>query len=147
MCNKSRDSYFTPQISDWLSFIIPPPSPLCSFLTPQSAASNVFLSRCCLNKCCCPSLAVMPPRCSPAVPPCLTLYASTDSTAPRLLPSRRDTLWVPCTLRPEQKITLTWHTTLLQCNPWCVKLSILWTCHLNVCKIIWLVVMTYANRC
>lgn len=64
---------------------------LCSCLTPQSAVSNASLLRCCLNKCCCPSLAVMPPRCSPAVPPCLTLYASTDSSAPSLLPSRRDT--------------------------------------------------------
>lgn len=31
-------------------------------------------------------------------------------------------------------------------NPWHVKLVILWMCHLNVCMIIWLVVITYANR-
>ena len=119
--------------------------PLCSCLTPQSAVSNVFPLRCYLNKCYCPSLVVMLPPSSPAVPPCLTLYASTDSSAPSLLPSRRDTLWVPCTLRSASDSSSLglpkYH------NPRRVKLRILRICHLNVCMIMWLVVITYANRC
>lgn len=104
--------------------------PLCSCLTPQSAASNVFPSHCYLNKCCCPSSAVTLPPSSPAVPPCLTLYASTGSSAPSRLPSRHDTLWVPFTLRSTTNSsslgTPKYH------NPWHVKLYILWICHLNV---------------
>lgn len=32
-------------------------------------------------------------------------------------------------------------------NPWHVILFILWMCRLNVCMIIWLEVITHANRC
>lgn len=66
--------------------------PLRSCPTPRSAASNASPRRCCLNKCCSPFLEPRPPRCSPAAPPCLTLCASSGSSAQSLLPSRRATL-------------------------------------------------------
>lgn len=34
-----------------------------------------------------------------------------------------------------------------QSNPWHIILFILWMCRLNVCMIIWLEVITHANRC
>lgn len=72
-------------------FLIVSPPPLRSCPTPRSAASNASPRRCCLNKCCSPSLEPRPPRCSPAAPPCLTLCASSGSSAQSLLPSRRAT--------------------------------------------------------
>lgn len=69
-----------------------------SCLTPPSAASNVFLWRCSLSKCCCPSSAATPPHCSLAVPPCPTLCASTGSIPPSVLPSRHGTSWVSAPL-------------------------------------------------
>lgn len=93
-CNRCQCSAFT-------RLMCLPFPPLCSCPTSQSAVSNAFPRRCSLNKCCSPSSAPRPPRCSSAVPPCPTLCASTGSSAHSLLPSRRATSWVPCQFTPQ----------------------------------------------